>query len=367
MNIKHTVLLILSLTLPLATAAKTVTDSVQRQVEIPDNPQRIVVGESRMLYTLALVESGNPAKRIVGWPADLKRLDKQTWDRYVAAFPAIAQIPLIGNNNFSQLNAEKIIALQPDLIILPVYARTPPGQDFFLQQMKTAGIPVIYLDFRVDPLHNTVPSLRTLGEVLNDQGKAEKFIVFYQHYMTQIRDRLARAGAPAPTVMLQLHLGRKADCCTTVGHGNLADLIAWAGGRNIAAGQFSGVFGQISPEALLTANPDIYLATGMAGPEEPQFLQLGAQVNKHQAASSFQAALQRDPVVKNLPAVRQGRAYAIWQNFYMSPWHLLDVVFFAHTFHPTLFSDMPPEQVLDEMNAQFLTLKEPGTYWTGGQ
>jgi ABC-type Fe3+-hydroxamate transport system, periplasmic component len=116
----------LLLLLPLVSQSKTLTDSLHRRVDVPDNPQRIVIGESRMIYTLALVEEGNPAKRVVGWPADLRNLDKQTWDRYVKAFPDIGKIPQIGNSNFSQLNIEKIIGLRPDLVILPVYARTPP-------------------------------------------------------------------------------------------------------------------------------------------------------------------------------------------------------------------------------------------------
>ena len=123
---------------------KTVTDSLGRTVTVPDDPQRIVLGESRMLYTLALIETGNPAARVVGWPADLQRLDSQTWGKYAAAFPAIRDIAIVGNDNFSQLNIEKIIALQPDLIIMPVYAKSRPDETQFAHQTAAAGIPVIY-------------------------------------------------------------------------------------------------------------------------------------------------------------------------------------------------------------------------------
>ncbi|VEB97610.1 ferrichrome/ferrioxamine B periplasmic transporter [Cedecea lapagei] len=54
----------------------------------------------------------------------------------------------------------------------------------------------------------------------------------------------------------------------------------------------------------------------------------------------------------------------MWHNFYLSPWHLLDVEFFARTFHPQLFADIDPQQTMDEMNQQFLAVKETGTYWT---
>lgn len=62
-----------------ASAARTITDIDGQQVTIPDRPQRIVLGESRMLYTLAMLEPDNPFKNIVGWPLDLKKYDQQTW------------------------------------------------------------------------------------------------------------------------------------------------------------------------------------------------------------------------------------------------------------------------------------------------
>jgi len=361
---KKSLLLGILLALCASAQAKTITDILQRQVEVPDNPQRVIVGESRMIYTLALVEEGNPAKRVVGWPADLKRLDPQTWHRYVAAYPAIKHIPIIGNNNFSQISVEKVIALKPDLIILPIYAKKASDQDTFLEQLTQAKIPVLYVDFRVEQLKNTVPSLRILAEALNDQPKTEKFITFYQQHMDNIAQRLAQAKPAKPTVMLQLHLGDKSDCCTTVGRGNLADLLAFAGGDNIAVSRFSGVYGKMSPEAVITANPDIYLATGTGGPEDKNRLQLGSQVSATQAQQSFVHILKQERVISGINAIQQGNAWAIWHNFYLSPWHLLDVEFFAKTLHPQLFADLDPQHTLDEINREFLSVKETGTYWT---
>ncbi|WP_414716474.1 ABC transporter substrate-binding protein [Tatumella sp. UBA2305] len=352
------------LMVPFIAQSKVVTDSLQRQVTIPDNPQRIVLGESRMLYTLALVEEGNPAKRVVGWPPDLRKFDHQTWQRYVQAWPVIADIPLIGNSNFSQLNSEKIISLKPDLVILPVYARMPPDSSSLLTQLAAAHIPVIFLDFRVKPLANTVSSLRTLGEALDDQPKAERFIKFYQQHMQLIHDRLAGWHGHKPRVFLQMHLDRNRDCCTTVAQGNLADMMAFAGGDNIAAGHFPSVFGKISPETLLVEKPDIYIATGSSGPDHPDQLQLGPDVTPGQAKASFLAALSKNTTLALLPAVKNHQALALWQNFYMSPWHLLAVEQFAVTFHPSLFQDVSPSHTLQEMNQQFLALPENGTYWT---
>lgn len=55
--------------------ARQISDINGVQVVIPDHPQRIVLGESRMLYTLALLQPGYPAAHIAGWPADLAKYD----------------------------------------------------------------------------------------------------------------------------------------------------------------------------------------------------------------------------------------------------------------------------------------------------
>lgn len=63
-------LLLLSVTISTLAWGKTITDINGTRVTVPDHPQRIVLGESRMLYTFAMLEAGNPFKRLVGWPQD---------------------------------------------------------------------------------------------------------------------------------------------------------------------------------------------------------------------------------------------------------------------------------------------------------
>lgn len=198
MRISCRMLFLASLIVPVLAQAKTVVDISNRTVEVPDNPQRIVVGESRMLYTLALVEDGNPAKNVVGWPGDMQNLDPQSWQLYVNAFPQIATIPQLGKNNFTQLNAEKIIALKPDLVILPRYAKQPSDHDQMLDSLTQAGIPVIYVDLRIDQLNNTIPSVKLLGDVLNNPQKAARFIAFYQQHMTVFSSVLRNTMAKKP-------------------------------------------------------------------------------------------------------------------------------------------------------------------------
>ncbi|AUQ40758.1 ABC transporter substrate-binding protein [Yersinia ruckeri] len=346
--------------------AKNINDIMGRQVTVPDNPQRIILGESRMLYTLALLEPGNPAQRIIGWPGDIAYYDAQSWQQYLQKFPEMAKVPIIAQGSIRQINVEKIIELQPDLVILSRYAKNNADEDSMLNGLTKAGIPVVYVDLRVDLLKNTVPSMRLLGEVLNRQEKAESFIHFYQQHMQVIQQRLAHSQAAKPKVMLHLHLGRRESCCTTASHGNLGDLIDFAGGDNIARSQIKSVYGELNPEAILMANPDVYIATGMAGPTGKRLssLQLGPMVDSHQARSSFQQLITEHPILSHLNAVQQHRAYSIWHNFYLSPYHVVAVEMFAKAFYPDLFADIDPQKTFQQLYQQFLPLTFSGTYWS---
>ncbi|MBN3062500.1 hypothetical protein H4F35_22570, partial [Pectobacterium versatile] len=89
----RTVLLLCLLFLTPLWQPKTDTDLLGRQVEIPDSPQRINLGESRMLYTMALHQQDNPAKQDEGSPRDNAPNEAQSWSRNTEKFPHLNQIP----------------------------------------------------------------------------------------------------------------------------------------------------------------------------------------------------------------------------------------------------------------------------------
>lgn len=345
--------------------ARQVVDITGTSVTVPDRPQRIILGESRMLYTLALLQPGYPAAHIAGWPGDLARYDAQSWQQYVQRFPQMAQIPLLGSGSVRELNPERVLQLQPDLVILPRLAKTGGEEARFRQVMQQAGVPVITVDLRVDLLHNTLPSIKILGEVLNQPQRAQAFSEFYQSHMQRIQQRLANRQGPRTTVMLHLHLGRRDTCCTTAVNGNLGQLIAFAGGDNIAAGTVKGVFGQLNPEQVLAAQPQVYIATGMASVgSTSKTVALGPQVSAQQARQRFQQVMNAQPLIGQLTAVRNGRAGALWHNFYLSPYHVVATEWIAKMLYPQLFADIDPQQTMQQLYQQFLPLDFSGTFWS---
>ncbi|EPZ0269201.1 ABC transporter substrate-binding protein, partial [Serratia marcescens] len=84
------VLFIVLLTSSVAHAEQTmtpVTDLFGRTVNIKLPVQRVILGEGRQLYLVAMLDKENPAKRIVAWRKDLIQSDPATWQQYRQQFP----------------------------------------------------------------------------------------------------------------------------------------------------------------------------------------------------------------------------------------------------------------------------------------
>ena len=93
---------------PAFAQAKEITDVLGRKVEVTDNVQRIVLGESRLSHLVALLDRDNPFQRIVGWQNDLRKLDPHTFEAFTKKFPAVADIPLLGQASEVSVNVESI-------------------------------------------------------------------------------------------------------------------------------------------------------------------------------------------------------------------------------------------------------------------
>src|SRR5258706_1187687 len=265
-----------------AAAPTTVTDLAGRTVRIPADPHRILLGESRLLSAVALLEGKAPLARIVGWQGDLPTMDPQTFDAYGAAFPQIRQIPLIGKATEDSINDEKALSLQPDLAILSLGGHGPSQYNALVKQLEAIGTTVVFVDFRLHPMQNTLPSIKLLGEVMHREPQANAYIQFYTSHLQRVEQVVNRIPqAQRPKVFIDLLAGAwDAGCCHTAGNGSFGDLIAAAGGRNMAAGLLPGVLGDISMEQLIAAQPDVYVATGSHPRGGLLALHVGAQTSQ---------------------------------------------------------------------------------------
>jgi len=344
--------------------AATVTDIAGRSVEVPAKVDRILLGEGRLFYAVSLLEGKKPFDRIVGWQGDFRKLDPQTYSVYQAKFPEIDKIPLIGNTTADSVSPEKVLTLNPDVAIFGLSGHGPGRDSQLVKQLEKAGVPVVFVDFRTSPLKNTLPSMRLLGKVLHREQQAENYINFYQDNVRLVTDVTSKIpDNQKPSVFIELKAATSDDCCGTAGNGNMGDFIDLAGGNNIAKGLLPGALGQINLEKVLSANPDVYIASGAKAPDaKDPGIKLGAKVTEQQARDSLNSAMQRTGI-STLKAVQDGNSHAIWHSYYNSPYNVLAVQAFAKWIYPEKFASLDPKKTMDSMYQQFLAVDPSGTYW----
>lgn len=345
-----------------------VTDLAARTVRLPASSERILLGEGRLIPALAILEREDVSRRIVGMPADFEQLDPAGYAQYVQRFPRLRDVARTGRTTAESFSVEKAIALKPDVAIFGLEGHGPsPNDRETLARLSAAGIVVVFVDFRKEPLHNTARSMEIMGRVLRRDKEAAAFVAEYTAQLARVTRKLATLKTPGPTVFLENRVGLGEECCATMSNGLMGRLLDAAGGVNMAKGLVPGSFGMLSLEHLVSRPPDVYIGTAIGSPETaarmPMRIVLGAGVDAKTAQDSLARAVQRKGIA-TLPAVRQGRAHAVWHHFYNSPFNVVAVQVFAKWLHPELFRDLEPQQTLAMFYQRFQPVPLNGQYWT---
>ncbi len=350
-----------------AASIVTVTDISGREVSVSVPVQAMALGEGRFLPTLGILDKEDPTQRVVGMMGEFKKLDPSTYAQYVKKFPKIEDIPLFGSGGETSFSIEKSLSVRPDIAIFGLSSGHGPNNksQTILNQFEAAGIPVVIVDFRIDPLVNTPKSLRLLGKLMGREKEAEAFLSFYSAELKRVSDQIAKVES-RPTVFMESRVGLMPQCCEAIGQAMMGRFIEWAGGVNAYADKIPGTHGTVDREYLLVNQPDIYIGTaiGSALTQEkfPQFLALGAGTNVQIARASLRQSLNRSDVAQ-LQAVKSGKAFAIWHHFYNTPMNVVAVQAIAKWLHPDVLSDLDPQDTLQTYFDKFQSVPLEGQYW----
>ena len=169
---------------PLALAETvTITDIAGRRVEVEKNPQKVVLGEGRMIYSIALLDSDNPFQRIAGWKDDMVKYDPDAYRKYLAVFPEAAEIPSFGSPYSDEWNLESVISLGTEVVLMNLGNLMKAQESGIIEKLEEAGVATVFVDFRQDPTQNTVPSIQLLGRIFDKRDEADAFTDYYQEQM----------------------------------------------------------------------------------------------------------------------------------------------------------------------------------------
>ncbi|MGF6173983.1 ABC transporter substrate-binding protein [Ensifer sp. 4252] len=338
----------------------TVKDAAGREVTIPEKPKAILLGSGFNLVALSLIHP-DPVSLLAGWSGDMKGDNPEIYESFRKKFPDIADVPLIddGAGAGTALSFETLLTLKADLAILANWqADTEPGQRA-IDYLTSTGVPVIVVDFNNDPLKSTPDMMWLLGRILERDEQAEAFARYYEDKLALIRSRVAAKPEPRPTVLMDA-FPKPDRCCWAYGVGGLGEFLTIAGGRNMAEGTLPRPGGTVNAEAVMAANPEVYIATSSPGGTYSGF-SIGPGVTKGEAQQTLAAAV-ATPALSSIAAVENGRVHGLWNFFNAIPLNIVAAEAFAHWLRPDIFADLDPEKSLAEINERFAAVPFEGTY-----
>lgn len=163
-----------------------------------------------------------------------------------------------------QFSLEKLISLQPDLILATSF--TQPQQ---LQQLQRLGLPVVQFD-QPSSFSESCAQLIELGQLLGLANKAQEIVEEMQKKVSHLKKQVSSLSNPK--VFLQIGAN---PLHGVVGNTFSDDYITFSGAINITREQKSG---KTNREKVLADNPDIIIIaimgseTGIAAKEKADWL-----------------------------------------------------------------------------------------------
>ncbi len=334
------------------------TDISGRRIALAKPASRVLIDDGRFLMAMALIDP-DPVRTLVAWPKDINRIGVRTHEQFRAKYPRLDSLTAIASSaaTYSQ---EQVLRVRPEVAVFSM-GQGPSTEQ--VEQLKRAGIEVVFIDFFVHPLENTDPSLLILGQLVGRRAAAQAFVDFRKQHMRAISERLQKAGARTrPKVFVEVHAGISEECCHAPGKGNIGDYITFVGGHNIAADVLPGTTGKLNIEYVLSQNAPVYIETGGPHLEKAGGLVLGPGFTPEQARAALQKMTARQGIA-SLAAVKSGRTYGIAHQLLNSPLDILAVESMARWIDPVLFKDIDPAKTLAEINAKYIAVPIEGPQW----
>ena len=141
----------------------TLTDTMGRTVEVPEDPQRILLG---FYFEDFMAVAGPEAyDRVVAISKDTwAGWRNLQWQTYAAAIPRLEELADVGEVDSGTFSLEAAIAAQPDVAVLAAWQYKALGE--VADRIEAAGIPIVVLDYNAQTVEMHVKSTELLGAMM---------------------------------------------------------------------------------------------------------------------------------------------------------------------------------------------------------
>ena len=203
-----------------------------------------------------------------------------------AAVPGLGHLPAIGTH--MRPNAELVVAQSPDLVI-----QLAGRNEALLQTENLRALGLDVLVFEMNSFEQMFAVLQKLGRLTGRKAEAAALVADWQKRLAALEARYA--SAEPVSVFYEVRYPN----LLGAGRGGIVnDMIHRAGGRNVIADEKKLV--RFNEEALLAADPDVYIMQRGPMNSEPQ-------------------PLEQRQHYKNLRAAREGRVFVVDEDRFARP------------------------------------------------
>ncbi|MFE0592436.1 ABC transporter substrate-binding protein [Micromonospora echinospora] len=301
----------------------TITDHWKRTVEVPADPERVVVLEWEGLITKSM--------RIFGVEDTLVGVDTATKKMGYRArlVPAIDRAEALGSP-WSGVNYERLAGLRPDVVFLEAWVASQENRTLHqevIDKIESLGIPVVVL---LSPSNFDKPDIRTAwehititGEVFGKQAEAAKLVGRLQAGIDRVTARTRDIPEAERTPVAYFATINNVMGTKSIQSYLLTEVV---GARNVAG---PGTFVTVSEEKLLALDPDAMVVAGHEGYLDPALIHAGRHAGLNWANLAEMRA------VRNKRLVALG--YDEWRATVETPIALLKMAKLAY---PERFADV---------------------------
>lgn len=216
-----------------------VKDATGKEIEFKEEPKKII---SLIPSNTEILFSLGKGKNVIGvtdfdnYPEEVKGIDK-----------------VGGNNADMTYNIEKIISLQPDLVLAHESSLGISADG--LEQLKQAGITVFVVQ-NAESINDVYDTITEVGKITGKLDESTKVVNDMKKKLQKISEKTANIGTN-PLVWLEISGPPE---IYTAGNGTfLNEMISIIHAKNVAEKEKGWVM--YSEEAAIKANPDVILTT----------------------------------------------------------------------------------------------------------
>jgi len=290
--------------------SKVITDMAGVQVEVPAEVKTVVNNWPSSNQIMILLDA---TEKQVAYFSVLQN-PSFTWMQIVN--PSILEKPSIGINN--TVTAEELLKINPDLVIT--------ASDKDAAAYREAGLNAVCMMF--NNFEGMEKSIIATADALGGDApeRAASYIKYLDKNIALVKERLADVKEEDKPIVYYLDGQQGKTPYLTSGNGTMQEeWITMAGGKLACDGLLKGMSKEITPEQLLSIDPDYILVGGL-----------------NQAIAYD--ALMKDSALSGLSAIKNGKVIRIPQGTFQ--WcrfgseEALQVLWAAKTLYPDKFEDI---------------------------